>query len=690
VQADQWAADDEAAAVLDELAPDAIINSVVARLGAMSAAAGALATAVAVLGDRVALGDAARLAELDLADAYEAADALAAVQILHPGVPLSFAQPMIRTAVLAAMPPFARGSAHRRAASILHDPVATEDLRLAARDTIGFGEPEIAARLLERALDEQPPPEVYADVLAELGQAEALAGLPQAPERLGDAIEIINEPARRSKLVLAQGQALIAQGAYRDAAALLELGLRELGGAEQTRDRSVTEGRLVDELDCAYVVAAAFVPEHVKDALRRRESILGRIGGRPSRAQRAAIAATVLQDGIRGADRASIRRLVDLVWEDPMLADPDTPDELSFTALTSALLFADELERELQLCDAALAAVPDSELPRTSPTVSHSRLWPTLERGQIADALVDARSALDASCGTHHIRAAYGALAYCHLFSGELDSAEHALAIIEDRDLTGTPRHAFLLGVRAELRLAQHRPKDALRDALTAGYELEAYAGAVSPGVLPWRSSAALAHLALGDPAKAEPLASEELDAAERAGITRVVVRNLRVLGLVAGGTRGIELLERAVALGERYPPRLETTCAQLSLGSALRRAKKRAAAREPLRRAFEFAQANGAAALAQRAQGELAASGVRSVRMLMRGIDALTPSENRVAELAAQGKTTRQIADTLVVAPKTVEFHLRHIYRKLDVNSRSQLTKLLADSGGSDRSEAA
>jgi DNA-binding CsgD family transcriptional regulator len=61
--------------------------------------------------------------------------------------------------------------------------------------------------------------------------------------------------------------------------------------------------------------------------------------------------------------------------------------------------------------------------------------------------------------------------------------------------------------------------------------------------------------------------------------------------------------------------------------------------------------------------------------------VESLTPSERRVADIAARGLTTRQIAESLFVTPKTVEFHLRHIYQKLDIRSRSELTARLARS---------
>jgi DNA-binding CsgD family transcriptional regulator len=63
----------------------------------------------------------------------------------------------------------------------------------------------------------------------------------------------------------------------------------------------------------------------------------------------------------------------------------------------------------------------------------------------------------------------------------------------------------------------------------------------------------------------------------------------------------------------------------------------------------------------------------------MLSGLESLTPSERRVAEVAATGLTTRQIAETLFVSPKTVEFHLRHVYQKLDIAARAELRRLLS-----------
>jgi DNA-binding CsgD family transcriptional regulator len=112
-----------------------------------------------------------------------------------------------------------------------------------------------------------------------------------------------------------------------------------------------------------------------------------------------------------------------------------------------------------------------------------------------------------------------------------------------------------------------------------------------------------------------------------------------------------------------------------------MRRANQRSRAREQLRQAVELATICGATALAARAERELLATGARPRRVALSGVDSLTPSERRVAELAAQGPTNREIAQALFVTQRTVEVHLTSIYRKLAINSRSQIAAALAQS---------
>src|SRR5207244_5954401 len=113
-------------------------------------------------------------------------------------------------------------------------------------------------------------------------------------------------------------------------------------------------------------------------------------------------------------------------------------------------------------------------------------------------------------------------------------------------------------------------------------------------------------------------------------------------------------------------------------LGAALRRGNRRADAREPLRLGLELAHICGAKPLAERAHTDLLATGARPRRLVVTGLDSLTPSERRVAAMAADGMTNREIAQALFVTPSTGEVHLSSAYRKLGIGSRSQLPHAL------------
>lgn len=96
------------------------------------------------------------------------------------------------------------------------------------------------------------------------------------------------------------------------------------------------------------------------------------------------------------------------------------------------------------------------------------------------------------------------------------------------------------------------------------------------------------------------------------------------------------------------------------------------------------MAERCGALALERRARDELVATGARPRRRQLTGVDSLTPSERRVAEMAAEGLTNRAIAQSLFVTVKAVQWHLRNAYRKLDVRSREELPALLGKGGPS------
>jgi len=152
----------------------------------------------------------------------------------------------------------------------------------------------------------------------------------------------------------------------------------------------------------------------------------------------------------------------------------------------------------------------------------------------------------------------------------------------------------------------------------------------------------------------------------------------LRARGLLEGGEGGLRDLREAAELLAKSGARLEHARALVELGAALRRANQRTAGREPLRTGLDLAQRCGATRLAQRARAELIAAGARPRREAVTGLEALTASERRVAELAAAGMSNPEIAQALFITLNTVEGHLRRTYHKLSIGSRGQLPAAL------------
>jgi DNA-binding CsgD family transcriptional regulator len=308
-----------------------------------------------------------------------------------------------------------------------------------------------------------------------------------------------------------------------------------------------------------------------------------------------------------------------------------------------------------------------------------------LRIGNLADAEADARVALETGPRPPGVHAAVALAALLETLAerGELEAAEAADQRYGLAEQFPTTLHAgSVLAARGRLRLAELRPAAALGDLLAAG-ELLARLHIPSPSAAPWRSDAALAHLALGARAEARALAAEEVALAQVFNGPRTLGVALRAAGLTDGGRRGIELLRQAVRVLEGSGARVEHARAMADLGAALRRAGRRAESREILRPALDLAHRCGALALTERTRTELVAAGGRPRRLVLSGLDSLTPSERRVAQLAAAGLSNREIAQNLFITARTVEGHLTHAYQKLAITSREQLPAALAPPDG-------
>jgi DNA-binding CsgD family transcriptional regulator len=263
---------------------------------------------------------------------------------------------------------------------------------------------------------------------------------------------------------------------------------------------------------------------------------------------------------------------------------------------------------------------------------------------------------------------------------GELEAAERELARSVLAPWLGDAAGADkLLGARGYLRLERGDYAAALDDLLRCGEHLRALR-IENPAFCPWRSRAALAQAALGRRDAGRELADEELDLARRYGAPRAVGVALRARGMIEEGPAALELLAEAVAVLAGSQSRLEHARALVDHGAALRRSGARREGRSALRDGLDEARRCGALALAARAHAELEASGLRPRKMLVGGVEALTPSERRVVELAASGMANAEIAQSLFVTVKTVETHLGRSYRKLDIPGRGELAAALAE----------
>jgi ATP/maltotriose-dependent transcriptional regulator MalT len=359
-----------------------------------------------------------------------------------------------------------------------------------------------------------------------------------------------------------------------------------------------------------------------------------------------------------------------------------TPSSGPGIVACNVLVMAD-LDEALSHYDASIAdALRNGSMLDLALAKMH-RAQTLVHRGDLAEAEAEAREAseLCEEWGPSARLSAWTAafLADALMEQGRLDEAGAALA---RPGLGGAQRDSalphFFYASRARLRLSQGDLRGGLGEMLDAGRRFEAIGGR-NPAWMPWRSVAALAHLELGDRGEARRLAAEELELARTWGAPRALGAALSAAGLAAGGAEGLALLEEAVAALADSPAKLEHAKARTELGAALRRANRRTKAREHLRRAVALATICGAAPLAARAETELLATGARPRRIALSGLESLTPSERRVAEMASEGPTNRQIAQALFVSTKTVEVHLSSVYRKLEISSRSQLPAALA-----------
>jgi DNA-binding CsgD family transcriptional regulator len=686
----------EAARHVDRIGARTVGRSIRLKLRRLPEPVGRLARALAIL-EQSDLMQAARLAGLEETVATEAAELLATAGILEPGRPLTFIHPIVRSGIYSELSSAERARGHRRAARLLAeqpgaddrvakhlivsepaaDPWVVERLVETACAAGKQGAPESEAVFLRRALAEPPPPGDRSALLLDLGMAEASAGLADWPEHLQQAVDTAPnaEVAGGSALVL--GLALSRAQRFGEAVTVLDRAATSF---------ATPDSDLALALEAAAVVAALNDPLTAPSVALRRETVLARAAGDPAAppellAAAAFISVLTNEPAEVGADLAARALRAGGTAPPQSGIPPWFAFATWFSQATLSLLWAERYAQLRPLLDASVAqARATGDGSRLAVGLAH-RGWLALRRGELSAAEGDTRTALAAAelpAPTMYRVLNGGVLVKTLVDQGELDAAEQALAPLDSEAESGSITAAVLRLARGRLRVEQGRVAEGLEDFLAVGLALTR-ALITCPSYLPWRSEAALAQLALGEREPAGRLADEELELARAFGAPRALGVAKRAAGVIAGGDRGASLLREAIDAFERGDARLERARALADLGALLRRRNRRTEAREHLREALDAAHRSGAKALADEAETELRATGARPRRVVLTGLDSLTASERRIAELASQGLTNREIAQTLFITTRTVEGHLTSVFRKLGVDSRDELAAALA-----------
>jgi DNA-binding CsgD family transcriptional regulator len=670
------------AARVAELDPPALGPVIQRRLQALGGDALTLARAAAVLGGRGSLEDLGEVAGLDAQRAAAAADRLAAAELLEGGT-WAFVHPLVREAVLDALPAARRAQLHEAAARRLAGAgappgeiavhlLATEPgtrpgvaatLRAAARRAAAEGAADVAVAQLRRALAElrQAPTADRSEILLELGELEVRAGAPEAEQHLVEALDagLTGDAAARARTALGVSRMLRAP-----LPALTDFE-QAMGEATDPDLRMQLESRLLE----GTVYHSSLLP--------RRRALLD--AGRADPDASPVMAAHLAMDSAyRGRPAAETIAYADRAHPDEVLRVIG-PENSTYNLLFHALRYAEQPDRSLALLEAGDAAARRAGSRFQTFFLEHAWAYWHLQFGSVQAGIGQAQTGFDKvlSAGFPMTIGAFGAIVAELLV--ELDRIDDAARVVDalDPEVDETVAGPFAVTARGLVRWVQQRRELAEAD-LRRAVELLDSRGWHAPLVTGARLRLAMSLAERGERDEALSIATTQVEVALAAGTTGALGASLRAQGRAQGGDEGIELLAQAAEMLGRTPLTLEHGWALHDLGAALRRTGRRADARTPLRAALDVAARTESALLGRHAREELEAAGGKALRSALSGPASLTPSERRVAELAASGLSNREIAETLWVTQKTVEVHLSHTYAKLGIRTRGQLTGAL------------
>jgi DNA-binding CsgD family transcriptional regulator len=404
------------------------------------------------------------------------------------------------------------------------------------------------------------------------------------------------------------------------------------------------------------------------------------------------------------------------------IGDPDQPDEYLLTSLSrgASLLMDGRPEEGLPFLRRAAEAIAEEELlssnPRNLPWAALTAFWLGDVQSMASYAAAAARWAREHGA-VATLAFAARLLARAQLITGEWRVARASLAeSLDSARISGQMNQQVeTLGTLAWLDAAQGRTGECRRnveearaladsvnlrwrnDLLRALVLLELGVGLVEPSPLERLRGA------LGDPpllrdTPANATAPELVEALVRAGDTDAAAEllvpfaqeaervgqpfpravALRCRGLLAAEGSYEQEFECSLELHALDEDVFATARTRLAYGERLRRSGRRIDAREQLNQALGVFERLEAVSWAERARSELRATGERVRARGPATSEELTPQELQVAMLVADGRTNREVGVQLFLSPKTIEWHLGHVYRKLGIRSRAELTRAL------------
>ena len=576
-----------------------------------------------------------------LNDAGSAAETVAELLLPLPGRP----QPWMRTVLQDAANEAGRRGAPKLAlrylCPLLDD--TPDDIRLRHQVALLFtkNDPLKAVRHLRVALDKATDPRIRAAVAVQFG----LSSL--AVHRSAEAVDVLADALREL-----------------DAA---------IGDGLDPADR---------ELRISVVATTALVGSDTTATMERTMRLLDRTrepaGNTPAERQLLAMMA------IKGlAESRPVEEVVAAARQSLQLDDPGL-DGWSVLAPAMALAVADEVQESLSALDRVLESCHEDGAVWTSCQALGMRASVLYGVGDFAESAADAQRALETAAreGLHPDSTRSSVVAFAAALA-QLGEQDRGLALLDS--VTGSWVHDspwenqnYLMasaGVRAE--------RGDVDEALSCLYECGASltaAGITNPLFVPWWSEAVWLLVNTGRVAQAVPLAELGEDLARRWEVPSAKGLALTARAMVTEGRGRVGLLTEAVRVLDDSPARFARQRAEFLLGRELLERGDTKAAREHLRTSVDLATRCAARTAATAGRELLVMAGGR-MRQAATGArtDALTRTERQVAELAAAGATNREIAEALFVIPRTIEFHLTNVYRKLGVTGRRELTRALA-----------